>query len=36
MRRRWAWVDDARRDAVYGIRLIKRNPVVAATAALSL
>ena len=34
--RTFRWVDDARRDATYAVRLLRRHPVVTATAALSL
>ena len=30
------WLDDARRDAVYAVRILRRGPVAAATAVLSL
>ena len=30
------WLDEARRDAGYAVRLLRRNPIMAATAALSL
>jgi len=34
--RSFVWVEDLRRDAVYGIRVLRRNPIVTFTAALSL
>jgi predicted permease len=34
--RSFVWLEDARRDAGYGVRLLKRNPIVAATATVSL
>src|SRR5688572_6836481 len=34
--RTFRWVDDARRDATYAVRLLRRHPVVTTTAALSL
>jgi putative ABC transport system permease protein len=34
--RSFAWLDDARRDAGYAVRLLRRQPIMAATAALSL
>jgi predicted permease len=34
--RSFAWLDDARRDLAYGARVIRRNPVFAVTASLSL
>src|SRR4051812_48012041 len=34
--RTFLWLEDARRDVAYGARVIRRNPVFAATAALSL
>ena len=34
--RSFVWVDDARRDLAYGTRMIRRNPVFAVTASLSL
>jgi hypothetical protein len=34
--RAFRWLDDARRDATYAVRLLRRHPGVTATAALSL
>jgi predicted permease len=34
--RSFAWIEDARRDAAHGLRLLRRSPVFTATAALSL
>src|SRR5207237_2941781 len=34
--RSFVWIDDARRDLAYGLRMIRRNPVFAVTASLSL
>src|SRR5262245_8724244 len=32
----FAWLDDARRDAAYALRMLRRRPITATTAALSL
>ena len=34
--RSFAWLDDARRDVSYAVRMIRRNPIVAATVVLSI
>src|SRR5262245_35126005 len=34
--RSWRWIDNARRDAVYAVRMLRRHPVTTAAAALSL
>ena len=34
--RSWRWLDNARRDAVYAVRMLRRRPVTTAAAALSL
>src|SRR4026209_938661 len=34
--RAFRWLDDARRDATYAVRMLRRHPVATATAALSL
>src|SRR5947209_823990 len=34
--RSFIWIDDARRDAGYALRLLRRSPIVAATAVVSL